>query len=115
MHDENGGSINQYIGVHFSQISTLIKIKVQKLFIKFIEKTPSFGKSFIVNYSVLLTEKSGGEIPQFKKKDTNIIPKGYNRRRNVFLYRGHFAIFLKQFPESRAKFVLHWSQPLLKL
>ena len=43
----------------------------------------SFGKSFIVNYSVLLTEKSGEEIPRFKKKDRAIIPKGYNRSSNL--------------------------------
>ena len=43
----------------------------------------SFGRSFVVNYSVLLTEKSSDEIPSFKKKENNIIPKGYNRSSNL--------------------------------
>ena len=43
----------------------------------------SFGKSFVVNYSVLLTEKSSDEIPSFKKKENNIIPRGYNRSSNL--------------------------------
>tara|TARA_Y100000768_G_scaffold386098_1_gene373696 strand:- start:1378 stop:2727 length:1350 start_codon:yes stop_codon:yes gene_type:complete len=43
----------------------------------------SFGKSYVVNYSVLLTEKSADEIPSFKKKENNIIPKGYNRSSNL--------------------------------
>ena len=43
----------------------------------------SFGKSYVVNYSVLLSEKSSDEIPSFKKKENNIIPKGYNRSSNL--------------------------------
>ena len=43
----------------------------------------SFGRSFVVNYSVLLTENSSDEIPSFKKKENNIIPKGYNRSSNL--------------------------------
>ena len=43
----------------------------------------SFGKSFVVNYSVLLSEKSSDEIPSFKRKENNIIPKGYNRSSNL--------------------------------
>ena len=43
----------------------------------------AFGKSFVVNYSVLLTEKSGEEIPQFKKRENSIIPKSYNRSSNL--------------------------------
>ena len=43
----------------------------------------TFGKSFVVNYSVLLTEKSGEEIPQFKKRENSIIPKSYNRSSNL--------------------------------
>lgn len=43
----------------------------------------SFGKSYVVNYSVLLSEKSSDEIPSFKRKENNIIPKGYNRSSNL--------------------------------
>ena len=43
----------------------------------------SFGKSYVVNYSVLLSEKSSDQIPSFKKKENNIIPKGYNRSSNL--------------------------------
>ena len=43
----------------------------------------SFGKSFVVNYSVLLSEKSSDEIPSFKRKENNIIPKGHNRSSNL--------------------------------
>ena len=43
----------------------------------------SFGKSFVVNYSVLLSEKSSDEIPSFKRKENNVIPKGYNRSSNL--------------------------------
>lgn len=43
----------------------------------------SFGKSYVVNYSVLLSEKSSDEIPSFKRKENNVIPKGYNRSSNL--------------------------------
>ena len=42
-----------------------------------------FGQSFVVNYSVLLTEKTSEEIPQFKKKENQIVPKGYSRSSNL--------------------------------
>ena len=42
-----------------------------------------FGQSFVVNYSVLLTEKTSEEIPQFKKRGNQIVPKGYSRSSNL--------------------------------
>ena len=42
-----------------------------------------FGQSYIINYSVLLTEKKSDEIPTFKKHTKNIIPQGYHRPSNL--------------------------------
>jgi chromosomal replication initiator protein len=42
-----------------------------------------FGQSYIINYSVLLTEKKSDEIPTFKKNTQNIIPQGYHRPSNL--------------------------------
>ena len=42
-----------------------------------------FDKSYIVNYSVLLTEKTPSEIPKFKTTKKDNIPQGYHRPSNL--------------------------------
>ena len=42
-----------------------------------------FNKSYIVNYSVLLTEKTPDEIPKFQTAKKDIIPPGYHRPSNL--------------------------------
>ena len=43
----------------------------------------SFGKSYVINYSVLLTEKTPESIPRFKESKKNLLPKGYHRPSNL--------------------------------
>ena len=43
----------------------------------------SFGKSLIVNYSVMITEKKPDDIPKFKDLKKDIIPPGYHRPSNL--------------------------------
>ena len=43
----------------------------------------SFGKSLIVNYSVILTEKTSDNIPKFKETAQKAIPPGYHRPSNL--------------------------------
>ena len=42
-----------------------------------------FNKSYIVNYSVLLTEKTPDEIPKFQTAKKDVIPPGYHRPSNL--------------------------------
>ncbi len=43
----------------------------------------AFGKSLIVNYSVMITEKKADDIPKFKDLKKDIIPPGYHRPTNL--------------------------------
>ena len=43
----------------------------------------SFGKSLIVNYSVMITEKKADDIPKFKDLKKDVIPPGYHRPSNL--------------------------------
>ena len=43
----------------------------------------TFEKSLIVNYSVLLTEKTSDNIPKFKESSQKAIPPGYHRPSNL--------------------------------
>ena len=43
----------------------------------------SFGKPLIVNYSVILTEKTSENIPKFKESAQKAIPPGYHRPSNL--------------------------------
>tara|TARA_B100002051_G_scaffold180655_1_gene171079 strand:- start:66 stop:1436 length:1371 start_codon:yes stop_codon:yes gene_type:complete len=43
----------------------------------------AFGRSLIVNYSVILTEKTPENIPKFKESSKKIIPPGYHRPSNL--------------------------------
>jgi len=43
----------------------------------------SFGQSLIVNYSVILTEKTSDNIPKFKETSQQTIPQGYHRPSNL--------------------------------
>ena len=43
----------------------------------------SFDKSLIVNYSVILTEKTSENIPKFKESEKKIIPPRYHRPSNL--------------------------------
>jgi len=43
----------------------------------------AFGKSLIVNYSVMITEKKADEIPKFKDLKKDVIPPGYHRPSNL--------------------------------
>ena len=43
----------------------------------------AFGKSLIVNYSVMITEKKADDIPKFKDLKKDVIPPGYHRPTNL--------------------------------
>ena len=43
----------------------------------------TFNKSLIVNYSVILTEKTSDNIPKFKESEKEIIPPRYHRPSNL--------------------------------
>ena len=58
----------------------------------------TFERSLIVNYSVLLTEKTSDNIPKFKESSQKAIPPGYHRPSNLndrytfenFYFSSHF-------------------------
>ena len=43
----------------------------------------AFGKSLIVNYSVMITEKKSDDIPKFRDLKKDVIPPGYHRPTNL--------------------------------
>ena len=43
----------------------------------------AFGRSLIVNYSVMITEKKADDIPKFKDLKKDVIPPGYHRPTNL--------------------------------
>ena len=43
----------------------------------------AFGKSLIVNYSVMITEKKADDIPKFRDLKKDVIPPGYHRPTNL--------------------------------